>query len=200
MHQSRRLGQTALRLPRVGFGGAGIMFGSRLPCGQSRGPETGGFSLPTDEEAHGSLQAAWDAGVRLFDTAPYYGLGQSEHRMGRFLYSEPRDSFVLTTKVGRTLVRPCDRACTLSEPGRPASKPVLERRWPHIMPGGGAEGSLAFDMRYSYTYGGVMRSFEDSLQRLGMQAGRGRRPATRRRTDRGVPGRGSTVSPFMTWT
>ena len=50
--------------------------------------------------------AAWDAGVRYYDTAPWYGRGLSEHRLGGFLRTKPRDEFKLTTKVGRTLSRP----------------------------------------------------------------------------------------------
>src|ERR1700749_3636374 len=59
----------------------------------------------TDEQASGAVAAAWDAGIRYFDTAPHYGLGLSEQRLGRALARYPRDSYVLSTKVGR-LLRP----------------------------------------------------------------------------------------------
>ena len=56
-----------------------------------------------DRTADSILECAWEAGVRYFDTAPLYGLGLSETRLGRFLRNRPRDSFVLSTKVGRLL-------------------------------------------------------------------------------------------------
>ncbi|MCR2811577.1 aldo/keto reductase [Microbacterium sp. zg.Y1090] len=58
-----------------------------------------------DDEAWEILEAAWDAGIRYFDTAPHYGLGLSERRLGAFLRTKPRDEYVLSTKVGR-LLRP----------------------------------------------------------------------------------------------
>ncbi|KRC62768.1 aldo/keto reductase [Agromyces sp. Root81] len=58
----------------------------------------------TDEEAAATIDAAWDAGIRYFDTAPHYGLGLSERRLGHALSTRPRDEFVLSTKVGRLLV------------------------------------------------------------------------------------------------
>jgi D-threo-aldose 1-dehydrogenase len=75
--------------------------------------------MPSDNEAMDSLSGAWDKGIRYFDTSPHYGRGQSEHRVGRFLYDiEPRDSFVLSTKVGRlfhrSVTRPYPPACQTS--------------------------------------------------------------------------------------
>src|SRR4051812_41204742 len=58
----------------------------------------------TDAECEAAVDAAWDAGIRYFDTAPHYGLGLSERRLGRLLSRRPRDEFVLSTKVGRVLV------------------------------------------------------------------------------------------------
>jgi len=58
----------------------------------------------TDEEAIGAAETAWDAGVRYFDTAPHYGLGLSERRLGSYLATKPRDEFVVSSKVGRLLV------------------------------------------------------------------------------------------------
>lgn len=93
------------------------------------------------------MQAAWDGGIRLYDTAPYYGYGKSEHRVGHFLRQQPRDQFVLSTKVGRVLTATRDAATF--DPG-------------------GWIGGLPFDFYYDYGYDGIMRSWEDSLQRLGI--------------------------------
>ncbi|MEZ5666846.1 MAG: aldo/keto reductase [Alphaproteobacteria bacterium] len=130
--ETRQLGKTSARLPVFGFGGA--------PLGEL-------FTKVSDEDGQATLAAAWDAGVRYFDTAPWYGRGQSEHRMGRFLYRKPRTEFVLSTKVGRVLTAPRD---------------------PAAFDTGFWAGGLHFDIRFDYGYDGIMRSFEDSLQRLGM--------------------------------
>jgi D-threo-aldose 1-dehydrogenase len=83
------LGRTGLRVSEMVFGGAPI----------------GGLYAPvTDAEAAAALEAAWAAGVRAFDTAPHYGAGLSEQRIGRFLAGRPRAEVVLSTKVGRRLV------------------------------------------------------------------------------------------------
>jgi hypothetical protein len=58
----------------------------------------------TDDEAEATIRAAWDSGIRYFDTAPHYGLGLSERRLGRALAAYPRDEYILSTKVGRVLV------------------------------------------------------------------------------------------------
>ncbi|MGH3152067.1 MAG: aldo/keto reductase [Streptosporangiaceae bacterium] len=85
----RQLGKTGLRVSEMVFGGAPI----------------GGLYAPvTDDQAAAALQAAWAAGIRAFDTAPHYGAGLSEQRIGRFLAGRPREEFVLSTKVGRRLV------------------------------------------------------------------------------------------------
>ena len=76
-------------VPRVGFGGASI---GNL------------HSRVSDEAADATLNAAWDAGLRMYDTAPHYGLGLSERRMGAFLSTKPRDDYLISTKVGRVLV------------------------------------------------------------------------------------------------
>lgn len=75
-------------LPRLGYGAANL---GNL------------FRVLTDEEAWAVLDAAWEAGVRSYDTAPHYGLGLSERRLGAFLQTKPRHEFVLSTKVGRLL-------------------------------------------------------------------------------------------------
>ncbi len=89
----RQAGKTTLQLPPFGFGAAHL---------------GGMYSRPSGEVARATLQAAWDSGVRLYDTAPYYGLGLSEHRVGNFLMDQPRDEFVITTKIGRYFKRPAD--------------------------------------------------------------------------------------------
>ena len=93
-------------------------------------------------EAVELLFYAWSRGLRYFDTAPFYGHGLSEHRFGAALRHYPRDDFVLSTKVGRML--------------RP--DPAATRRG----------GRLSFAVEYDYGYDAVMRSVEDSLQRLGL--------------------------------
>lgn len=104
----------------------------------------------SDDEAHAVLTKAWDLGVRYFDTAPLYGLGLAETRLNRFLRGKPRGDYVLSTKIGRLL-----RRC---EPGE-------ERT---------GEGKF-FDVPtrrevYDYSYHGVMRSLEFSLERLGVDS------------------------------
>ena len=94
-----------------------------------------------------ACKAAWDGGVRYFDTAPYYGLGLSEHRVGDFLLDQPRDDFLLTTKVGRALHRPAD---------------------PKTFDRGAWAGGLNFEIEFSYTYDAIMRAYEQSLLRLGL--------------------------------
>ena len=89
----RQAGKTTLQLPPFGFGTAHL---------------GGMYSRPSGEVARATLQAAWVGGVRVYDTAPYYGLGLSEHRTGNFLMDQPRDQFVLTTKIGRYFKRPAD--------------------------------------------------------------------------------------------
>ena len=105
------------------------------------------FDVVEEDEASGLLKAAWDGGVRYYDTSPWYGRGQAEHRVGRALYRKPRDQYVISTKIGRTLHRP-------RKPG-----PFDRGEW---------LGGLDFETVFNYGYDGVMRSFEDSYQRLGI--------------------------------
>ena len=128
----RRLGKAGVELPLFGFGGA--------PLGEL-------FVKVSEADAEATLQAAWDQGIRYFDTAPWYGRGQSEHRLGRFLYRQPRAEFVLSTKVGRVL----------KAPRNPAQFDL-----------GFWSGGLHFDHVFDYSYDGIMRAYEDCLQRLGM--------------------------------
>jgi D-threo-aldose 1-dehydrogenase len=107
-------------------------------------PIAGLYAPVSDEAAAATLQAAWDAGIRAFDTAPHYGVGLSERRIGDFLAGRPRAEFVVSTKVGRRLV--------------PATGPV-----------DGAEqfyGTPALSRVRDYSADGALRSLEDSLRRL----------------------------------
>ncbi|MGH7097558.1 MAG: aldo/keto reductase [Stellaceae bacterium] len=128
--ETRRIRRTAVAVTALGLGTA-TLGGRRVPV--SRG------------EAEAIVRAAWDAGVRYVDAAPYYGSGQAERAVGDALRSEPRDEWVLSTKVGR-LLRP-----------RSDLVPDTDNRYP-----------LPFEAVYDYSYDGIMRSFEDSLQRLGL--------------------------------
>ncbi len=128
----RQVGSTSLSLPPFGFGAAHL---------------GGMYHRVSGETAHATLKAAWDNGVRFFDTAPWYGRGLSEHRVGDFLIDQPREQFILTTKVGRLLRRPAD------------PKTFDRTSW-----GGG----LNLEVVWDYSYDGVMRAYEQSLQRLGL--------------------------------
>lgn len=101
----------------------------------------------SDDDAQATLQSAWDAGVRYFDTAPLYGLGLSETRMNRFLRDKPRGDYVISTKIGRLL-----RATT-------PDKRDGRTKWFNV-----PSRHEVFD----YTYDGVMRSLEFSLERTGL--------------------------------
>ncbi len=105
------------------------------------------YQAITEDEAAEVVAAAWDSGVRYFDTAPLYGLTLAERRLGAFLKSKPRDEYTLSTKVGR-LMRPC-----------PPSERSGIGRWFEVP-----------DMKevFDYSYDGVLHSFEESLERLGV--------------------------------
>ena len=120
-----------LRAPPFGFGGA--------PLGNL-------FRGVSDAAAAALVDHAYDVGVRYFDTAPHYGHGRSERRIGDALRARPRDDYLLSTKVGRLL-----------EPRADA---------PHDQHG--YVDTLPFVQRYDYSGEGVRRSLEDSLQRLGL--------------------------------
>ena len=87
----RELGRTGVTVTPLGFGAG--QFGEY-------------FELVSEADAQAACAAAYGAGVRLFDTAPWYGLGLSEHRLGTFLRNKQRDTFVVMTKVGRVLSAP----------------------------------------------------------------------------------------------
>lgn len=130
-----RMGDTR-RLPRVDLS-LGVLGLGTAPIG-------GFASDVNDETARATIDAAWDLGVRFFDTAPYYGYGKSEHRVGAALRDRPRGAYVLSTKAGRRMV--------------PRTTPQSDDGW--IKP-------LPFEQFYDYTAAGIERSFEDSQQRLG---------------------------------
>jgi D-threo-aldose 1-dehydrogenase len=129
--QTRSLGNSGLDVTTISFGGGGI----------------GNLYKPsTRNDAEAVLDASWNAGIRFFDTAPRYGHGLSERRLGDFLRQKPRDSYVLSTKVGRLLT------------------PLRGR----TMTDYGFADPLPFEQEYDYSYDGIMRSFEASLHRLGL--------------------------------
>ena len=129
---TRRLGRTTLDVPVFGLG--------TCPIGDM-------FEALKEDQASATLEAAWREGIRYFDTAPWYGRGQAEHRVGHFLRRKPRAGAIVSTKVGRRLFRPADRATFRTDP------------W---------VGGLAFDHVHDYTRDGILRSYEDSLLRLGL--------------------------------
>ena len=130
--ETATLGRTGVSLTRLGLGCA--------PLGDL-------FAEVGEANARQVLQAAWDAGVRYFDTSPFYGHGKSEHRLGEFLRGWPREQFVVSTKVGRVLRPTADRSRLSNEYWR---------------------APLPFTLHFDYSYDGIMRSYEDSLQRLGL--------------------------------
>jgi D-threo-aldose 1-dehydrogenase len=105
------------------------------------------FAVVTDKDAYAAIGAAWDAGVRYFDMAPWYGLGLAERRYGNFLHDKPRNEFIVSSKVGKLLK---------------ASKNYNK----NIFPFSPSPNEVIFD----YTGPGVRRSIEDSLQRLGLDS------------------------------
>ncbi|WP_240759198.1 aldo/keto reductase [Lichenicoccus roseus] len=137
MIPTRSLGRSGLAVSRLGFGANAI----------------GNLYVALDEnDARDAVDAAWDSGVRYYDTAPLYGHGLSERRLGDRLRVRPRDDYVLSSKVGR-LLRPHGRTT-------PHRLSVAE--------GGIFEGELPFRPEFDFSYDATMRSFEDSLQRLGL--------------------------------
>lgn len=120
----------------------GVLAGQRIGFG---GASLGGLGQAISyDESQAMLQTAWDAGVRLFDTAPHYGNGSSERRLGDFLRS--REGWILSTKVGRILTPD------------PAPMPEVN----------GFKSPLPFRQHFDFSYDGIMRSVEDSFQRLGV--------------------------------
>ena len=106
----------------------------------------GGFKETSEEDAQAALEAAWESGVRMFDTAPFYGFGLGERRFGRFLSTQPKSDYTISTKVGRLL--------------EPDSNPK----------GGLWKGVPKFSPKVDYSASATRRSIEDSLQRLGIES------------------------------
>jgi D-threo-aldose 1-dehydrogenase len=100
-----------------------------------------------EEQAQATFAAAWREGVRYYDTAPWYDNTLAEQRLGHFLRQQPRGDFAISTKVGRVYTRP---------------------KTPDTFDSGFWAGGLPFQLRFDYGYDSVMRSFEDSLHRLGL--------------------------------
>jgi D-threo-aldose 1-dehydrogenase len=128
--KGRIVNQRYRPVTRLGLGGTGL----------------GDMYHTTSEEAGlATVNAAWEAGIRYFDTAPHYGAGLSEHRFGQALRRRPRDDYTLSTKVGRLLV----------------PDPVGEIAAPFVS-------ALPFRRVLDYTADGARRAVEDSLQRLAL--------------------------------
>ena len=128
----RKLGRSDLSVTQFGFGTA---------------PFSGFRDTIPEDVATATIQAAWDGGVRMFDTSPYYGYGRAELRLGAVLRDKPRADFVLSTKIGRVM-HPL---------GRNGTPPADWRT-----------GGLRFVPEFDYSYDGVHRSLEQSMLRLGM--------------------------------
>lgn len=127
---TRTIGTTTVEVTELGFGGAPIgAVGERL----------------SDDQVDEIVQSAWDKGIRYFDTAPLYGHGLSEKRLGRNLIRFPRDQFAMSTKVGRLLV-PRERGERFA--GMRDNEPVA--------------------IQYDYSADAVRKSIESSLERLGL--------------------------------
>jgi diketogulonate reductase-like aldo/keto reductase len=121
--------------PPVRFGLGGVPLGNE-------------FAVITEKDAYATLEAAWSAGVRYYDTSPWYGLGLCERRFGNFLHTKNRSDYVLSSKVGKLLK---------------ASRQNSAKEYFPFTP---SPNNLVFD----YTADGVKRSIDDSLQRLGVDA------------------------------
>jgi len=117
------------------FGLGGVPFGNE-------------FAYVTDEDAYATIEAAWNAGVRYYDTSPWYGLGLAERRLGTYLHRQTRSEYLLSSKVGKLLTASRDNNAKQYFPFTPSPN----------------------NLRYDYTADGVKRSIEDSLQRLGVDA------------------------------
>ncbi|WP_084800709.1 aldo/keto reductase, partial [Promicromonospora kroppenstedtii] len=131
--QTTEVRATGVRLTTLGLGAA--------PAGNL-------YRATTDDEAYATFQAAWDAGIRYFDTAPHYGLGLSERRLGAYLRTRPRDELVISTKVGRLLV---------------PSPETADRRDPEMF-----DVPATSRRVWDFSRDGVLASIEASLERTGL--------------------------------
>jgi len=130
MFKKRQIGKTNLQVTELGFGAA--TFGNL-------------YRPMPDSAAQESITKAMELGLNQFDTAPYYGFGLSERRVGNALRQYDANGYILSTKVGRIL-EPCAKA---------------EDKYGFCSP-------MPFEPKYDYSYDGIMRSFEHSIQRLGL--------------------------------
>jgi D-threo-aldose 1-dehydrogenase len=121
--------------PQKTFGLGGVAFGNE-------------FAYVTDEIAYATIESAWEAGVRYYDVAPWYGLGLAERRLGAVIHKKPRSEYVLSSKVGKLLTASRDNDAKKYYPFTPSPN----------------------NLRYDYTGDGIKRSIEDSLQRMGVDA------------------------------
>ena len=127
------------------FGATGLL-GEMLPAfGFGAAPLGNLYRALSEAEAAQLLVTAWDSGIRYFDTAPLYGFGLSERRLGAFLQTRPRKDYVLSTKVGRRL--------------KPNAGDHPQRAF--------FIDADPYEPHFDYSYDGIMRAFEDSLTRLG---------------------------------
>ena len=131
-------------LPTNPTGGPRYRPTSRVGLGCA--PIGNNWAVVTEDDAAATIEAAWDGGMRLFDTSPWYGLGRSERRLGHVLGQKPRDEYVVSSKVGRLLT---------------ATRETPKVSWKDPPP---------FDYRYDYSAAGTRRSIEDSLQRMGLDS------------------------------
>ncbi len=129
---TRQLGTTEAYVTELGFGTA--------PLGDL-------FQRVTDAKSRATLRTAWGAGIRYYDTSPWYGYGKSELRLGELLRQKRPSSYTVSTKVGRVFKATRD---------------------PRHFDRGFWSGGLPFDHVYDYSYDGIMRSYEDSLIRFGV--------------------------------
>ena len=142
--ERRRVGRTSVTVTRLGFGGA---------------PIGGLFSAVSDADAIATVGRAWDLGIRYFDTAPLYGYGASERRIGAALAGASREDFAISTKVGR-LIRPSDALADDAD----IDRQELDGREDAFYVGTGPVRPV-----FDYSYDGVMRSLEESLGRLALE-------------------------------
>ena len=116
------------------------------PLGMGSAPLGNLITEVPEADAEACIAAGWAAGIRHFDTAPHYGAGLAEHRLGRFLRTRPRDALTLSTKIGRILYAE-------------ASVPALSENFLHALP---------FRRSIDYSAAGTIRSLQDSQQRMGL--------------------------------
>ena len=129
MINKRKIGKLDLEVTEIGMGTA---------------PLGGWPEAVHEKDASDTLETAWEQGIRYFDTAPLYGSGMAEIRVGNFLENKNRDDFIISTKVGRLIVNTDDSKASQKFLGSPKNK----------------------DSKFDFSYDGAMQSFEDSLERL----------------------------------